>query len=143
MKIINLFLALGFLAFSSCNSNLKTLTIGKKIDDRLVGVWCGSEKDQQVEGVEKKWEMTRREDGTFTLDFITTQYGVSNKTVETGNWWIDNGKFYEYHDVSGNTDVYKYIVLDSKRIKFISVNMSMEMNNENYEFIDTRKEIKL
>ena len=40
---------------------------------------------------------------------------------------------------SGETDIYKYDVLDENRIKFISKQIKIEMTNESYEFIDTRK----
>src|SRR5687767_4155187 len=139
MKSINFIFVLGIIVLSSCSTTLKTINSGKQIDSRLIGVWVGSEKDKQIEGVEKKWVMTRRDDGTFTLDFTYTQNGKSQTIVENGNWWIENGRFYEYHDVSGNTDIYKYEVLDSDHIKFISKNMSVDIASESYEFIDTRK----
>lgn len=63
----------------------------------------------------------------------------SNEHTEKGNWWVKNGKFYEFHDDSGETDIYKYEVLDNNRIKFISKQINVEMNTESYEFIDTRK----
>jgi len=43
-----------------------------KIDQNLVGLWKGSEKDQQIEGVEKLWIMERKQDGTFMLLFSQT-----------------------------------------------------------------------
>ena len=83
--------------------------------------------------------MTRLADGRFTLDFTFIENGQSQKTEEKGNWWIENGIFHEYHDVSGSTDTYKYKVLNIDQIKFTSVNISVDMNSETYEFIDTRK----
>ena len=110
-----------------------------KIDNRLVGVWSGSEKDQQIDGVEKKWDMTRNADGTFVLDFAFTQNGRTQETQETGNWWVKGNKFYEYHEESGKTDVYTYSVLSENQIKFKSQSISVGMNNDSYEFTDTRK----
>ncbi len=133
-----LFTILTFLLLS-CSSKLKILENGKRIDESLVGTWVGSEKDKQIEGAEKSWEMIRRLDGTFTLDFKFKMNGKIQQHKENGSWWIENGKFHELHDVSGKTDIYKYKVLDENRIKFISQQISVEMNNENYEFIDTRK----
>lgn len=131
-------LLLAFLAMS-CTNQVKTLENGKKIDNRLVGVWSGSEKDQQIEGVEKKWEMTRNADGTFILDFVFTQNGRTQETQETGNWWIEGNKFYEFHEESGKTDVYTYSVLNENQVKFKSQSISISMSNDSYEFVDTRK----
>ena len=123
----------------SCSTQMTTLENGKKIDNRLVGVWSGSEKDQQIDGVEKKWDMTRNADGTFILDFVFTQNGRAQQTQETGNWWIEGNKFYEYHEESGKTDVYTYSVLNENQIKFKSQSISVGMNNDSYEFTDTRR----
>lgn len=123
----------------SCSTQMTTLENGKKIDNRLVGVWSGSEKDQQIDGVEKKWDMTRNGDGTFILDFVFTQNGRTQEAQETGNWWIEGNKFYEYHEESGKTDVYTYSVLNENQIKFKSQSISVGMNNDSYEFTDTRR----
>lgn len=132
-------LLMAFLAMS-CTNQVKTLENGKKIDNRLVGVWSGFEKDQQIEGVEKKWEMTRNADGTFILDFVFTQNGRTQETQETGNWWVEGNKFYEFHEESGKTDVYTYSVLNENQVKFKSQSISISMSNDSYEFTDTRKE---
>ena len=134
LKFISLFLIL-----VSCQNGLTELSSGKEIDDKLVGVWVGSEKNKQIEGVEKTWEMKRNSDGKFELDFNFTENGKSYELHETGNWWIEKGRFYEFHDTSGKTDIYKYEVLDDNRIKFSSKQIGVEMNTDNYEFIDTRK----
>lgn len=139
MKSFKFILIFGLILLSSCSNNLKTISSGKKIDSRLVGVLYGSEKDKQIEGIEKSWEMTRFDNGTFTLDFTFIQDGETEKSNEKGTWWVEDGKFYEHHEVTGFTDVYKYKVLDSEYIKFISENMSLEIATESYEFIDTRK----
>ncbi len=122
----------------SCSS-LQTVAGGKQIDKRLIGTWTGSEKDQQISGVQKSWEMDRKADGTFELDFRFTQNGQITNTVETGNWWIENEKFHEKHIESGNTDIYSYQVLGKNQVKFISESISIDMNTDTYEFIDTRK----
>lgn len=137
-KITFVFLFI-FCANSFLNAQLKTISNGKQIDEKLVGVWFGSETDKQIKGVSKKWEMTRNADGTFIIDFEFTQNGHTQNTQETGNWWIENGKFYEYHDYSNETDVYEYKPMGKTRVKFKSTKMSMDMNAAAYEFIDTRK----
>lgn len=140
-KILNSGLVVMLMTFFvvSCSTQYKTLENGKKIDNRLVGVWSGAEKDQQIDGVSKKWDMTRNADGTFILDFVFTQNGRTQEIQETGNWWIEGNKFYEYHEESGKTDVYTYSVLNENQIKFKSQSISVGMNNDSYEFTDTRR----
>lgn len=139
MKSLKFIIVFGLIILTSCSTNMKTIGSGKKIDTRLVGIWYGSEKDKQIDGMEKKWEMTRLVDGTFTLNFTFVNNGQSQTRKETGKWWVENGTFKEYHDVSGETDMYKYKVLNNDQIKFIAKNISVEMASETYEFIDTRK----
>ncbi len=111
-----------------------------KLDKQLVGSWSGSEKDQQRTGVEKHWIQHRFEDGTFVLLFMTIDNGAVDKFIEKGQWWIEDGKFYELHTYSGLTDIYDYKVLDKNHVKFKSTNLAIDMEVETYEFIDTRLE---
>lgn len=111
---------------------------GKTIDKRLVGVWKGNESGNIVEGMSSEWEMTRKMDGTFSLDYKALLDGEIMEGNENGNWWIENGLFYEYHEVSGGTDIYNYEILNKRKIKFIAEKMSIEVVNENYQFIDTK-----
>ncbi len=71
---------------SSCSTLTKTSE--KKIDPKLVGVWEGSETDQQVKGIKKEWKMTRNEDGTFTLLFKTTNQDEVEEFTKSGKWWV-------------------------------------------------------
>ncbi|MFA7617269.1 MAG: lipocalin family protein, partial [Weeksellaceae bacterium] len=119
-----------------------TLPDGKEIDKRLIGTWEGSEKNNQMEGMEKKWTMIRNEDGTFHLDFEFTMDGDTEYSEETGTWWIEDGKFHEYHDYSDETDIYDYEVLNKKSVKFKSQSLFMEMESDTYEFIDYKVKTK-
>lgn len=144
MKKLNLVRMTGVFLLIFCtnsliNAQLKNISNGKQIDEKLVGVWFGSETDKQTEGVSKKWEMTRNDDGTFILDFEFIQNGKTQNTQETGDWWIENGQFYESHSGSDLTDVYDYKPLGTTRVKFKATKMNVDMNADTYEFIDTRK----
>lgn len=124
----------------SCSpGKLISLPNGKKIDQHLVGTWYGSEKDKQIEGVEKKWEMIRNADGTFILNFQMISDDDVDKFTEKGNWWVKKNRFYEYHDYSKRTDSYTYEILNDKQVKFKSIKINVEMNTADYEFIDTKK----
>lgn len=111
----------------------------KVIDKRLTGVWTGNESGNVVEGMSSEWKMTRNMDGTFSLEVKANSNGKITEVTEYGNWWIENGLFHEFHDVSGRTDVYHYEVLNKKQIKFKAEKISIKVANENYEFIDTKK----
>jgi len=110
----------------------------KQIDTRLVGIWEGSEKDNQILGMTKEWKMTRNSDGTFLLDFKVTIEDEIEKTTEEGSWWVKNGLFYELHTISGKTDIYKYQVLNENQVKFKINSFGIDFENSEYEFIDTR-----
>ncbi|KZE83797.1 hypothetical protein [Myroides marinus] len=125
------------LFFFSC-STLKTVDGNKKIDTALVGIWGGEETDQQVEGVTKKWKMTRKDDGTFSLEFLVQMGDRKRESIETGNWWVEKDVFYEYHSVSGKTTTYKYKVLDKNSIDFKVLDAHFKFNADSYTFIDKR-----
>jgi hypothetical protein len=140
MKKTNLFLViltLISLVFTSCLTT-KTITNGKQIDKRLVGIWQGSEKDQQVLGIEKKWEMNRKKNGTFSIIFTTIQEGKTDKFIEKGNWWVEGNIFFEYHKNSGKKDTYKFTILNEEQVKFEIIYTDFDFAEPNYSFIDTK-----
>lgn len=111
-----------------------------KIDPKLVGSWSGEEDDKQIVGMHKSWIMHRFDDGKFLLLFVAVQDGEINTVTEKGQWWVNDGKFYELHKTDGKTDIYTYEVLDDKHVKFKEDKMSIKQNSEDYEFIDTKME---
>lgn len=129
-----------FALISSCSSksNFIKLPNSKQIDKRLVGVWEGIEKNNQIEGMTKEWKMTRKPEGEFILEFKVIINKRVQKITEEGIWWVENGIFYEFHDKSGKTDTYKYEILNKDQVKFKAIKLSVEHANETYEFIDTR-----
>lgn len=142
MKRINIstlsLLIIIILGLTSC-STIKSLPNGKTIDKRFVGTWAGSEKDQQIKDVSKEWEMLRKDDGTFILDFKAITPEETQEFTEKGTWWIEQNKFFEYHTDSDKTDIYKFEVLNKNEIKFEMHNTDVEFENPNYTFIDKRK----
>jgi hypothetical protein len=114
-------------------------TDDKSLDPKLFGTWNGSEKDQQVKGISKSWIMHRFEDGSFVLLFTAVENGEVSNFAEKGKWWIDkNGAFNELHFDSGKTDIYSYIMLDNNNVKFKAKLLSLDHENQEYEFIDTK-----
>lgn len=132
-----LIIVLTMITLSSCTS-IKNLSNGKQIDNKLVGVWQGSETDKQIKGLKKEWEMTRNDDGTFTLNFKTFYEGETDELIEKGNWWVEGDKFYEYHEDSDKTDTYKYWIINKDQVQFEMLNTEVEFDDTNYTFIDTR-----
>ncbi len=138
-KIIYVILSL--LIFIQCASLKKTsIKSSKQLDVRLFGSWKGSEQRQLIEGVQSSWIQHRFEDGKFLLLASYIDNGDIIQDAEKGEWWIEDGLFYELHYFSNKTDVYEFEVLDNNHIKFKSKSMAYETNTETYEFIDIRIE---
>jgi hypothetical protein len=134
-------LLISLLTFSVTSLAQKTDAVvkqEKQLDKKLEGSWEGSEKDKQIQGMEKHWIMHRFTDGTFVLLFVAVKNGKTQKFSEKGKWWVEGNTFYEFHNVSGKTDVYEYKVLDDDHVKFKAKEISIEMEDSSYEFVDTR-----
>jgi hypothetical protein len=120
---------------SSETSKIET----KSIDQKLVGCWKGSEVGQQKKGLSKYWVSCRFENGTSTLLFVAIdKNGEVIQETENGKWWIENGKYYEFHNVSGMTDIYEYEVIEDS-VKFNAIEL-MGKKNPNYTFFDYKIE---
>ncbi|MFK8164905.1 MAG: hypothetical protein AB8H12_20835 [Lewinella sp.] len=141
------FLLLSFcfilLSTSACSprQHLATVATGQSIDQRLVGTWSGSEADDQVKGMQKSWTMARTADGSFTLDFrVTYDNRPSEQFIETGRWWIADGLFHEFHDISGQTDIYAYKILNKQQVRFSAQALSGggDHDDDTYVFVDTK-----
>lgn len=137
-----LLISLSFISlfFSSYATSQETtiVTNDKQIDNRLIGVWKGSESDKQKADLKKEWVMERNSDGTFTLNFKTIYKGKKDELVESGNWWVNGNTFYEYHTNSDKTDTYEYTMLNDEQVKFKMLSTEVDFNDENYTFIDTK-----
>ena len=114
-------------------------TIQSKIDTRLIGTWKGSEKNNQVAGVQKSWIMTRKGNGTYKIEFSAKdEEGKTTTTSEKGKWWTTGNQFFEQYEGSQTPTVYTYKVLDAKTIYFKLKASEENFENENYEFVDTK-----
>ena len=127
----------------SCSTNrFITTESGKEIDKKLVGIWKGCEIGQQYENTTKCWRMDRKKDGTFILDLSAQFESGIVTSIEKGSWWVENGKFYEFHENSQKTDIYNYTLVNKNEILFHSFQMSKSITGESYEFIDYREGCK-
>lgn len=114
-------------------------TIQSKTDTRLIGTWKGSEKNNQVAGVQKSWIMTRKGNGTYKIEFTSKDdEGNKNTTTEKGKWWTSGNQFFEQYEGSETPTIYTYKVLDAKTIYFKLKSSEDAFENENYEFVDTK-----
>jgi flagellar biosynthesis regulator FlbT len=121
--------------FSQETNNIQN----KSIDPKLVGCWKGSEVGQQKKGVSKYWISCRFENGTSTVLFITiNKNGEVIQETENGKWWVENGKYYEFHTVSGMTDVYEYETIENS-VNFKAIEL-MGKKNPDYSFFDFKIE---
>ncbi|MBK7637548.1 MAG: hypothetical protein IPJ13_27090 [Saprospiraceae bacterium] len=83
--------------------------------------------------------MQRNPDGTFKLLFKTIENERIKEFTEIGTWWVQNGVFYEFHEVSNLTDTYKYKVLNNDLVKFEIIHSELDFNKQEYSFVDKRK----
>lgn len=137
MKKLVVLAFLGIMAIS--NAQVKDVK-ANKLDPKLFGSWQGSESDNQKIGMKKYWVQHRFEDGTFVLLFTAIDNGKVEHFVEKGQWWVEKGEFHELHFNSGKTDVYTYSFIDPDHVKFKAKQMSVNLENSDYQFIDTRIE---
>nr|WP_314896680.1 hypothetical protein [uncultured Flavobacterium sp.] len=111
----------------------------KTYDPKLVGCWKGSEIEQQQKGLSKYWVSCRFENGTSTLLFVAiNKNGKVTQETENGKWWVENGKYYELHNVDNVTDIYEYEVIDNS-VKFTAVEVMGDKNSK-YTFFDYKIE---
>lgn len=140
VRVSFIFILMFSLTSCGVNQYLSEIDNEKTIDARLVGEWKGGETGHQFKDTTKEWIMTRNSDGTFLLDFRVTSGGITQKYEESGNWWVENGLFHEFHEYSGKTDLYEYKLLNNDQVKFKAISSEVEHDNteEAYEFIDTK-----
>jgi len=90
--------------------------------------------------VQVNWIQYRYPNGKLVTKFTTTYLGEQSVSTETGKWWTENGKFYEKSDDAKKPDIYSYEVVDKDHIIFRAIKLADEVENKNYQFVDTRVE---
>ena len=83
--------------------------------------------------------MDRKEEGTFILEVSANFESGVVTSIENGSWWVENGKFHELHEKSQQTDTYDYTIVNKNEVLFKSIEMSVSMAGESYEFTDYRE----
>jgi len=112
----------------------------KKIKKKIIGTWSGSEEGNQIKGVTKYWIQERKKNGTFILMYTAITDCKAVNLVEKGKWWIKDGLFYEKTDTNNDPDVYEVKILEDGKIHFKAKVLTIEFDNEEYEFTETREE---
>ncbi len=111
-----------------------------KLKNKLIGTWSGSEEDNQIQGMTKYWITIHNKNGTFIRTFITLENCEVENFIDKGKWKVKDGLIYETFDSDGKTDVYSIEILDDNNIKFKAKEISIDMDNKEYEFTETRQE---
>lgn len=111
-----------------------------KLKNKLTGTWSGFEEDNQIRGVTKYWIQIRNKNGTFVIMFTSIEDCEVESHVEKGKWWVKDGLFYETTGGNNETDVYAVEMLDDNNVKFKAKAISLEFDNKEYEFTETRQE---
>lgn len=111
-----------------------------KLKSKLTGTWSGSEEDNQQHGLTKYWIKTHNKNRTFIILFTSVENCEVQSHIEKGKWKVKDGLLYETFDSDGKTDVYTVEILDDNNVKFKAKELSLEFDNKEYEFTETRQE---
>lgn len=114
--------------------------VKKQQDPRLIGIWKGFEKDRQIEGVEKHWIQQRFQNGTYVIMFTTKENCEVETFTESGEWWTEDGKFYEVSEGTKDIDVYNYDVKNEEVVDFKSIRLLGE-DSDTYVFSDYKLDL--
>ena len=112
----------------------------KKLKNILIGSWSGSESGNQKDGMDKYWIKTHNKNGKFIVLFTSAQNCEIETHIEKGKWWVKDGLLHETFDFDGKTDIYNIEIIDENTVKFKAKFLSVEFDNKDYEFIETREE---
>lgn len=132
LLILTCILLFSFMSFKASDD--------KKLKNILIGTWSGSEEGYQIKGVTKYWVQERKKNGTFILMYTAITECKAINLVERGKWWIKDGLFYEVMDGSDKPDIYEVKILEDGKIHFKAKVLTIEFENEAYEFTETREE---
>jgi len=132
LLILTCILLFSFMSFKASDD--------KKLKNILIGTWSGSEEGQQIKGVTKYWVQERKKNGTLILMYTAITECKAINLVERGKWWIKDGLFYEVMDGSDKPDIYEVKILEDGKIHFKAKVLTIEFENEAYEFTETREE---
>jgi hypothetical protein len=102
-------------------------------DSRLVGNWEGLRNIDEVNSY--TWRQERNNDGFYTIEFTMLKNGkIDRKSAESGEWWTDNGRFYEIdRSRMVKPDVYLYQVREDNSVHFSKIS-----DSEEYQFSEKR-----
>jgi len=127
-------------SFLLLSSTPKKTSDDDKLKTKLTGTWSGSEEDNQQHGLTKYWIKTHNKNGTFIILFTSIENCEVESHIEKGKWKVKDGLLYETFDSDGKTDVYIVEILDDNNVKFKAKELSLEFDNKEYEFTETRQE---
>ncbi len=104
-------------------------------DSKLVGIWKGSETNRQIDGIEKHWILERFENGKYVIMFTIKEDCDIRTSTEKGEWWTNEGKYFERSGSNSPVDIYNYEIKNNKTINFRSVKLN-GVDKSDYNFSD-------
>lgn len=97
----------------------------------FIGNWVG---DKHENNSYVTWIQKRLSDGTYAIFFVTIKGNKIIRDIETGKWWIKDGKFYEISpNARTEPSIYYYKIISNDSIMFSST-------STDYKFVDKRIE---
>ena len=108
-----------------------------EVDERFVGVWSGTDHGKFFIGETNSWIVTRKIDGTLTVNFKTI-YTDDRVTYaeDKGFWCVKGDDYFEYRESDEKADHYTFLFLTKESIHFI-INEE-KTDEEPYNFIDNK-----
>ncbi|HOI78607.1 MAG TPA: hypothetical protein PLI30_03265 [Petrimonas sp.] len=114
----------------SCSATKKFAKTNPDVST-FIGSWVG---ESRTDGTLTTWLQKRFADGTYTILFIQINDNEVVRNIESGKWWIENGKFYEISsNVMEKPDIFEYRIVSGDLISFKSTTVD-------YQFVDKRIE---
>ena len=108
-----------------------------EVDERFVGVWSGTDHGKFFIGETNSQIVTRKIDGTLTVNFKTI-YTDDRVTYaeDKGFWCVKGDDYFEYRESDEKADHYTFLFLTKESIHFI-INEE-KTDEEPYNFIDNK-----
>lgn len=108
-----------------------------EVDVRFVGVWSGTDHGKFFKGETNSWIVTRKIDGTLTVNFKTIYTDDRVTYAEDKGFWCVKGEdYFEYRESDEKADHYTYLFMSKDSIHFI-INED-KTDEEPYNFIDNK-----
>lgn len=127
LLLVSIIIATALFSYN-CTSSKKAIKTNVDVSS-FVGTWVG---ENRLDDSYTTWIQQRFEDGTYTVFIIKIEGNAVSRSIESGKWWLENGKFLEISpELMKKPDEYTYTIISRDQILFKSTSVD-------YQFIDKK-----